>query len=137
MGKPMTHARSSARRYGGSPDDYIEIHEFMDGSKGAVADLRHRYLTHNSWFIRHVVEKVFGLELTNSDERQVSTRQIAEDHVEEDFGGFIPTAQDWAMAMEMQDWMRPGAGGHPPSVAEVVKQARAAARAPKTSGRID
>lgn len=135
MGKPITHAAASVRRYGGAIEDYLPIHDFMDDSKGAVSDLRHRYLTHNSWFVRNVIERVFGHELTNSDGRNVSTRQIAEDHVEEDFGTFIPTAQDWAMAMRMEYWMRPGAGGYPPSVAEVVAEARGSRR--ETSGRGD
>lgn len=50
MAKPYIHAISSAKRFGGKPEDYIEIHNLMDSSKGAIPDNRHRALTHNSWF---------------------------------------------------------------------------------------
>ena len=36
MSKPIYHARSSARLFGGTPEDYLPIHDFMDISKGAV-----------------------------------------------------------------------------------------------------
>jgi hypothetical protein len=58
MSKPIYHAESSARRHGGKMEDYLEIHNFMDCSKGAMPDNRHRALTHNSWFISNVIERV-------------------------------------------------------------------------------
>ena len=61
MAKPHIHAVSSAKRYGGSPDDYLDIHQFMDSSKGAIADNRHRALTPHSWFLSVVLERVFGV----------------------------------------------------------------------------
>jgi hypothetical protein len=113
--KPQVHANSSARLFGGSPDDYIDIHNFMDSSKAAIADNRHRALTHNSWFISNVVEKVFGITRTNSANKPYSTREIAEQHVLEDFGKqFIPTAQDFLQEMEMTSWMENGKS-YPPS----------------------
>lgn len=59
MAKPWIHAESSARKFGGRPEEYLPIHDFMDSSKAVFPDNRHRALTHNSWFI-FVVEKVFG-----------------------------------------------------------------------------
>lgn len=56
MAKPYIHAESSARRFGGVPKDYLEIHNIMDSSKAVFADNRHRALTHNSWFIGHILE---------------------------------------------------------------------------------
>lgn len=114
MAKPWTHAKSSARKFGGVPEDYIEIHDFMDCSKGAIADNRHRALTHNSWFLKHVIERVFGWAITNSDGKEIPVREIAEQHVLEDFGGFIPTAQDYIQEMEMKSWMNNGMGGAKP-----------------------
>ena len=32
MAKPLIHARNSVKRYGGSVDDYLEIHNFMDST---------------------------------------------------------------------------------------------------------
>lgn len=124
MSKPFIHAKSSARRFGGKPDDYQAIHDFMDSSKGAIADNRHRALTHNSWFLSVVIERVFGVTLTNSDGKEVSTREVAEQHVLEDFGlKFIPSAQDYLQEMEVKDWMQNGLG-EPPSAARLYGRKR-------------
>jgi len=120
MSKPYIHAQSSVRRYGGVPEDYMDIHNLMDSSKAAVADNRHRFLTHNAWFIGHVLEKIFGSTRTNSDGRVYSVRDIGEQHVLEDFGGkFIPTAQDYVESMEFAMWMQNGRG-IPPSHKKVA-----------------
>lgn len=119
MAKPFIHSRSSARKFGGKPDDYIEIHSFLDSSKSAIADNRHRMLTHNSWFISNVIERVFGYTFINSDGREVSTRDVAEQHVLEDFNmRFIPSAQDFLQNIEFEPWMNNGKGC-PPSFAKI------------------
>lgn len=116
MSKPWIHAVSSARRFGGAPEDYIEIHNLMDSSKATIADSRHRALTHTSWFLGFVLEKVFGTTLTNSAGKVVSVRDVGEQHVMEDYGGrFIPTVQDFFESMEHQPWMLRGGGSPPPS----------------------
>lgn len=113
--KPIIHAESSARKWGGSPDDYLEIHDFMDSSKSVFSDNRHRALTHNNWFI-FVVEKVFGHTVLNSEGLDVSVRDICEQHVLEDFGGkYIPTVADYLEGMEFQSWMNNGIEGTPTS----------------------
>lgn len=122
MAKPFVHAISSAKRYGGRPEDYISIHDFMDSSKGAIADNRHRALTHNAWFISNVIERVFGSTMTNSDGKLFSPRDIAEQHVLEDYGKrFIPTAQDFLQEMEFKQWMQNGRGV-PPSFERLNKR---------------
>lgn len=116
MSKPWIHAESSARRWGGEPQDYIEIHNFMDSSKGTIADNRHRALTHNAWFLSNVLERVFGVVIENSAGRKVSVRDVGEQHVLEDFSGrFIPSAQDYLESIPMADWMNNGKKGSPPS----------------------
>lgn len=107
MAKPIIHAQNSARKFGGEALDYIEIHEFMDSSKSVVADNRHRALTHNSWFISFILPKVFGETFTRkSDGKVISTRDIGEQHVLEDFAGrFIPSASDFISLMEPADWI--------------------------------
>ena len=117
MSKPYIHALSSARKFGGHPEDYIEIHNLLDSSKGTIADSRHRALTHNAWFLSVILEKVFGVTITNSNGRKVSVRDIGEQHILEDFGGrFIPSAQDYLEDMPMQEWMLKGKGkGKAPS----------------------
>jgi hypothetical protein len=102
--KPMIHARSSARRYGGLPEDYLKIHDWFDQTKSAHADVRHRAVLHNA-FGCFIAEQVFGHEITNSDGKKVSVRDIAEQHVMEDMGGKIPSLSDWLNNMTMQPWM--------------------------------
>lgn len=122
MAKPYIHAESSARKYGGKPEDYLEIHNLMDKSKGSIADSRHRALTHNSWFLSEILERIFGVVITNSDGRKVSVRDIGEQHILEDFGGrFIPSAQDYLQEIELQEWMIQGKG-QPPSFAKIYKK---------------
>lgn len=115
MAKPMIHAEQTARKRGGVPEDYLEIHDFMDSSKAVFSDNRHRALTHNSWFI-FVVERVFGHNIKNSGGMNVSVRDICEQHILEDFGGkYIPTASDYLEGMEFQPWMNNGTEGTPSS----------------------
>ncbi len=101
--KPMIHARSSARKYGGTAEDYLAIHDFMDSSKAHVADVRHRMIFHSSLGC-FIVEQVFGHTIKNSDGREVSVRDVAEDHVIEDLG-FIPSLEKWMEGMPVQQWM--------------------------------
>lgn len=116
MSKPYVHAKSSAKRYGGVPEDYLEIHNLMDSSKATIADSRHRALTHNSWFVGFVLEKVFGTTMTNSDGKVVSVRDLGEQHILEDFGGrFIPTPQDYLQDLPVAQWMMAGKGTPPAS----------------------
>jgi hypothetical protein len=115
VAKPYIHALSSVKKYGGRPDEYTPIHEFLDSSKGAIPDNRHRALTHTSWFLSVVLPRVFGETFVNSDGRVVSVRDVGEDHVLEDYGmKFIPTPQDFLAEVPMADWMQNGRG-QPPS----------------------
>lgn len=101
--KPYLHAKSSAKKHGGVPTDYIPIHDFMDSTKSAHASVKHRAVLHNAFGI-FIAEKVFGHNILNSDGKLVSVRDIAEQHVIEDLG-YIPSLDDWLKAMELQDWM--------------------------------
>lgn len=122
MSKPYIHAVSSAKRHGGVPEDYMDIHNLMDSSKSAFADNRHRALTHNAWFIGTILERVFGSTRVNSAGRTYSVRDIGEEHVLEDFGGkFIPSAQDYLAEMDFEDWMQNGRGA-PPSYAKISEK---------------
>lgn len=128
MAKPIIHANSSARKFGGKPEDYLPIHNLMDSSKAAIPDNRHRFLTHNSWFIGTILEQIFGVYIINADGRQVSVRDIGEQHVLEDFHNkFIPTAQDYCQQMAFSPWMSgmglpPSASGLYPDPASETKE---------------
>lgn len=101
--KPHLHSRISVKKYGGREEDYQRIHDFIDSSKIALPDVRHRAMLHNAWGI-YLVEQIYGITITNSDGRKVSTRDIAEDHVLQDLG-FIPTMEDWLKTMPIEGWM--------------------------------
>src|SRR5207302_561296 len=99
----------------------LPIHEFMDSSKGAMADNRHRALTHNCWFLSVVLPRVFGETSTNSEGKVYSVRDVGEQHILEDYHGkFIPSAQDFLAEMECKEWMQNGRGV-PPSYAKLAK----------------
>lgn len=123
MSKPYIHALSSVKRHGGKPEDYLDIHNLMDSSKATIADNRHRALTHNSWFVGTILEKIFGITRKNSDGRVYSVRDIGEEHVLEDYGKkFIPSAQDFLQEMEMKVWMNNGKGDVPDSSKRLYKK---------------
>lgn len=119
MSKPYIHSLSSVKQWGGTPEDYLPIHNWFDATKAIIADNRHRALRHHSEGI-FLCESIFGVVITNSDSRKVSVRDIGERHILEDFGGrFIPTAQDYLQQIEFQDWMSNGKG-EPASSAKLV-----------------
>lgn len=105
--KPLYHATISAKQYGGKLEDYINVHDFFDSSKQCLPDVRHRALLHSSFGI-YMLEKVFGTYITNSDGKNVSVRDLGEDHVMQDMG-FIPTVEWWFKNMPIEDRMM-GAG---------------------------
>lgn len=101
--KPHIHSKNSVRKHGGKVEDYQAIHDFIDSSKSAVPDVRHRAVLHSAFGI-YIVERVFGVTIKNSDGHTVSVRDIAEEHVIEDLGR-IPTLQDYLEHMELAQWM--------------------------------
>lgn len=101
--KPHLHANASVGLYGGKPEDYLPIHDFIDSSKAHLADVRHRAIFHHSFGI-FICEKVFGTTITNSAGKQVSVRDIAEEHILQDLGR-IPSVQDYLRNMKIQPWM--------------------------------
>jgi hypothetical protein len=91
--KPLQHAEQSVRRYGGQMADYLEVHEFLDMTKAAHPDMRHRAILHNSMG-PFIAVRVFGRTIQNSDGKTIDVRQICEDHIIEDLGT-LPTVSDF------------------------------------------
>lgn len=109
MAIPMIHALSSVKRYGGIPEDYLDIHELMDSSKACVSNNGHRVLTHNSWFVVTILPKVFGHQRVNSDGKIYNVKDVGEYHILEDFKNrFILTPQDYLEHLDVQPWMNNG-----------------------------
>lgn len=137
MSKPYIHAISSAKKFGGKPEDYEEIHNFLDSSKSAFPDNRHRAATHNAWFIGTILERVHFANsgpmtpdnrfpyITNSDGKKVFVRDIGEQHVLEDYRGrFIPSLSDFFQEMTFTDWMQNGQNGMPSSHVKIAERRR-------------
>lgn len=109
MSHPFNHAKSSTRKFGGVPEDYLAIHNWFDQSKAHFTGFQHRALRHHSLGIFEC-EKVFGMTITTSDGKKVPVRLIGEQHVKEDLG-WIPTVADWLRAIgspSVPTWMTRG-----------------------------
>lgn len=108
MSHPYYHAKSSAKRFGGVTEDYIELHQWFDQTKAHLADARHRAILHSSFGI-YMAEQVFGTVIVRkSDGKSVPTRMLGEQHVLEDMGR-IPTLHDWLQELPLRSWMVKGA----------------------------
>jgi len=101
--KPFLHSRIHVKKYGGKAEDYADIDDFIDSSKAAMPDIRHRAILHSA-FGCFIVEQVFGRTRLNSDGKEYSPRDVAEDHILQDLG-FIPTMEQYLLNMTIQPWM--------------------------------
>ena len=106
MAHAYHHALSSAKRFGGSPEDYLGIHNWFDETKSTYADFRHRALRHHTFGIFEAETK-FGIVIANSAGKNVPVRLIAEQHVREDCNGYIPTVAEWLQSIKPARWMNP------------------------------
>jgi len=123
MANAYIHSKSSARKFGGIPEDYLSIHIKMDCSKAYFPSNAHRALTHHSFWIHEVMVPLFGYVMENSDGKKISVKDICEQHVLEDFGmRFIPTAQDYIENMEFKDWMQNGVKDIPSSYRKIKEK---------------
>ena len=107
MAHPNIHAQSSAKKFGGKPEDYIHLHQWLDETKGWCGDFLHRMFRHHSEGIFEM-EKIFGKSFINSDGKTVYTRYVGEQHIKEDCFNYIPTAKDWIDALQAEKkpmWM--------------------------------
>ncbi|MBU6420383.1 MAG: hypothetical protein KGQ79_11765 [Proteobacteria bacterium] len=103
MAHPYHHALSSAKKWGGTAEDFLDLHSWFDESKMISADFRHRALRHHAEGIC-MAERFFGPVMTISTGRIVPVRLIGEQHVREDLG-FIPGFADWIKAIRPEPWM--------------------------------
>ena len=113
--KPLIHAQNSAKKWGGLPCDYLEIHNWFDQTKAHFPDMRHRAILHSSFGI-FMCEQHFGVSIVNSSGKEISVRDIGEWHVLEDLG-FIPTIQDYLKDMPFYNWL----GGKPKKATRKIK----------------
>ena len=105
MSEYYYHCVSSAQKFGGQPEDYLEVHRYLDRFKAAMPDFRHRAMTHHSEGIWEAI-RFFGDTITISTGAKVPVKAICERHIKEDLGR-IPTLSDWLRQIKPQIWMSP------------------------------
>lgn len=102
------HALSSSRKWGGTPEDYLPIHSFIDSSKQTLGDHRHRALYHHTlgvWLCQQIFGPVLRIPRTSHATMvEVPVRVIAERHIIEDLG-WLPTPQAYLKNMPVETWM--------------------------------
>ena len=103
MSNPFVHAERSAKKWGGTAQDYLALHQWLDATKGHLPDNRHRMLLHNSFGLL-LAEQIFGPSIQNSAGRRVFTRDLAAPHILEDLG-FIPTVAECLGELPIRPWM--------------------------------
>lgn len=102
------HAVSAARKWGGKPEDYVEIEEFIDSSKEILGDVRHRAIYHHTAGV-WLCQRIFGRTVTvkkasGHGSVEVPVRLIAERHVIEDLG-WLPSPADYLKNAPIEPWM--------------------------------
>lgn len=100
------HAKSAAHKWGGEPEDYLDIEEFIDSSKQVIGDHRHRSLYHHTLGV-FLCERIFGkTRKVQKGSRfvDIPVRLIAERHIEEDLG-WLPSPADYIEGMLHKPWM--------------------------------
>lgn len=98
------HSKSSAKKWGGEPEDYLEIHTFIDSSKQVIGDHRHRSVYHHTLGV-FLCEKIFGTTVKVGQRGiQVPVRMVAERHIIEDLG-WLPSPSDYIKNMSLATWM--------------------------------
>lgn len=97
------HAVSSVKKWGGTTDDYIDVHEFIDSSKKIIGDVRHRSLYHHTEGV-WLCQRIFGRVITLEGGRAVPVRLVAERHIQEDLG-WLPSPKDYIDGMVLKQWM--------------------------------
>jgi hypothetical protein len=85
----------SAKKFGGQPEHYAIVHEFLDEYPP--------FVLHHAFGV-YLTQDIFGITLINSERKDVVVRDVAEQHVLLECG-YIPSAQDWLSLMRMASWM--------------------------------
>jgi hypothetical protein len=100
------HAKSAAHKWGGTPEDYLPIEEFIDSSKQVIGDARHRSIYHHTLGV-FLCQEFFGKTITvvkKNASIQIPVREIAERHIIEDLG-WLPSPSDYIKEMTGMPWM--------------------------------
>jgi hypothetical protein len=112
--RPWQHARSSSAKTGRDWQADLPIHEFIDITKAAHADLRHRMVLHNVDLGPALAARAFP-------DRADAVR-IAEQHVVEDMHG-LPALADWLACCDLARLPRPSVSDIAATRAQLLERA--------------
>lgn len=105
---PLAHAESSAALHGGTPSDFIAIHDWFDATKAQVCHVSHRMFRHHRQGIDEAIA-TFGPEIRVTGEQafNVDVLTLGLQHMQEDTSlGRCPDAGDWLQALKLPAWLR-------------------------------
>jgi hypothetical protein len=106
------HAVSAAHKWGGTPELYIEVEEFIDSSKKIIGDARHRSIYHHTegvWLCQRIFGRTLSVRRMDAQTgcfsaKLVPVRLVAERHILEDLGR-LPSPKDYIDGMILEPWM--------------------------------
>lgn len=90
MTHPLLHSESSTRLFGGDCQLWLPIHEYLDNTKQAFGDFRHRAMRHHRQGVLRCSNEVVINGVSQND-----VFAVAEQHVREDCGGQLPEITEW------------------------------------------
>jgi hypothetical protein len=96
--RPYIHAKSSAGLDGRPWIEDLAIHEFIDSSKVAFSEMRHRLILHSGDFGAALTSMAFP--------DRMDAVAITHRHIKEDLG-WVPDLKDWLKACRPEDIVRP------------------------------
>lgn len=96
------HCVSSANAFGGTPEDYEEVHAWFDRGRTSTNAILHRMLAHHTQGIADAVAH-FGNTITISTGRKVPVSLLGEQHCREDLG-FVPTLDHYIELLTVPRW---------------------------------
>jgi hypothetical protein len=98
MSSPYRHALSSVKKWGGTIDAYLPLHNFLDSTKLHLETWQHRAILHNGFGVG-LCEQIFGEAINNGEGKMIETRYIAIQHIKEDCG-YVPTIKEWLLDLK-------------------------------------
>lgn len=103
----LNHSENSAKEFGGEPEDYYTIHQFIDSASDHYPEFGSLAILHSSYGVT-IVEKVFGRYLTLDRDklpRLISVKEVALKHIRDELG-CVPSVQDWVSSIQSEPWSK-------------------------------
>jgi hypothetical protein len=91
------HAASSAKIFGGKPEDYEEFHALIDSNKTVTPSIFGRFFLHHFDVGLIILEKVFGKKI---GPKKVPVKDLLAQHLLEDYGQLITFKDHWLPVLE-------------------------------------